>query len=550
MHMRQKTALFIAVLVLIQLAAFFAIDPRGNVSLNDDWFYARMVRDYTITDYEPDELITPVLLGQFWYAEVVTRIFGFRLEILRFSTMALALAATVTFFYLLHEFGVRRPYAFFVSLILFFNPLFFYLSATFMTDVPALAFVVFGIAALARFCNTRLTRYFVLGIAFLFYASIIRQSYAPLIVLTIIFIMPPDVRTKKNVAAYFVGVATSLALYALFYHNNWWPKNDIALHAFKDARTHLEHIKNQVYYIWHYTALFVAPLTLGVIPFALRSGSRTIQAVKYALLFGGGAYGLYKLFFGYWRFPYFGNIISLHGLGPRDTDAVLTGTPHQLLTLTQVIGLSVVVSLAAAILLVVIADVVATYRYKYVRDKQVILFSVLALASQVAVIFAFLSFDRYYLPITLFLLIIVAVHMRARTHRRTPLLVAVGWTAFGMLVVTALTVVVLTKMSLTEQRLKWKLADSLRSDGVPVANIDGGYEWLGWHWYGKTPASVPRYWAAHVPWYVSRLFPDNQRTYVITYEPKLAGYTLLSAHHYGTILQQQLYLYVHKKNED
>lgn len=531
---KKKKILLLVALVFIQIAAFVLVNPKGNFAANDDWFYARAVKEFHFNGYRLDPLITPSLMGQIWYSRAVTGVFGFSLETLRYTTLGLSVLMIVALFFLLLELGFREKFAFFASLICLFNPLFFYLSTTFMTDVPALAFVVFALWALAKFQNTDQSRYFFLAHIFLIYAVTIRQNYVFLLPLSFIFLIGKKQTFKKNLFLYCLGLILLGALYFWLRARQWWPLQDLDLHAFSSRQAHWQHVKDQIYFIWHYLGFFLLPLTLGF----LFGGWGKRKILSYSLIFVSLVCGIVMAFAKGRLFPYYRNILSVYGLGPRGTDLVLTGTPLPIIgTMPQII-LTLLVSLSAGILLALIVTSAIRYFSRSRQDRQMIGFLILAALSQVATVFMFLSFDRYYLPIFLFLLIGLGFFINK---------LKISALNIFVLSLLALLVVSLTSLNLSENRVKWQIADKLKADGVPVTDIDGGYEWLGWNWYGRTPAWQVHYFYPGIPWYIGQIFADNLRVYVVSYSPTITGYQLIKTYPYGEIFGRRYNLYLYKK---
>ena len=108
-----KNKYLLIALIVVQIAAYFIINPSGDFLINDEWFYARAVNDFNFNDYQFDSLITPSLIGQVWYAKIITSVFGFSFEALRFSTIALSIFSILVLYLLFVELGFRKNFSFF-----------------------------------------------------------------------------------------------------------------------------------------------------------------------------------------------------------------------------------------------------------------------------------------------------------------------------------------------------------------------------------------------------------------------------------------------------
>lgn len=119
------------------LVVVAAIGLRGDFPLSDDWSYAYAVRGLCTEGtlrLSPWTGASFVLQG--WYGALLCRLFGFSFEVLRASTVALAILGAVGFHLLLGIAGVSgRARA--LGLACFaLGPLYVNLAFTFMTDVP------------------------------------------------------------------------------------------------------------------------------------------------------------------------------------------------------------------------------------------------------------------------------------------------------------------------------------------------------------------------------------------------------------------------------
>jgi hypothetical protein len=125
------------------LAVLLLIPPAHAFPVIDDWIYAASVRDmlatghFTMPDWSQANLVGLTLWGVLW-----TRVFGFSLTVLTYSTLALALGGLFAFYGIARRVGVPPAGALLGTALLGGNPLFLHLGYSFMTDVPFLALVL------------------------------------------------------------------------------------------------------------------------------------------------------------------------------------------------------------------------------------------------------------------------------------------------------------------------------------------------------------------------------------------------------------------------
>jgi hypothetical protein len=529
-----KNYQYIILLIIIFLTTYILINPLGNFLINDEWFYVKAVYNFNFSNFKLDPLITPSLIGQIFYTNILISIFGFSFNLLKITTIFLSIFSSILLYLLFIELSFKKIYAFFVSLIFFFNPLFFYLSFGFMTDVHALFFIILALYLLAKYNNKNKSRYFLFACLSIIYAIIIRQNYIFLLPLSLVFIINKKRFNIKNIFIYIFNLFLLLFLYIFLKSKGWWPFQDINLHSFENKLINFQHIKNQIFSIWHYLGFFLLPLS-----FTYLLKKKKITLTNYFIIIISFFYSIWHIFYNSNFFPYFKNIINIYGLGPRTPNQVLHGDPSKIINLNSQIILSIIIAISASIILSIFWDIILKFKKKNIPNKIMLIFLILSTFSQVAIILLFLGFDRYYLPIFVFLLLILSHFI---DNKKVYLI------NIFILLIISLGTIFLSKISIEENRVKWQIADNLTSQEIKVDHIDAGYEWLGWNWYGKTPLWRAPYWEEGTPWYISQLFPDNERLYIISHEKIINDYKTKKTYKYFKIFNKNYNLYLHQKN--
>jgi len=137
---------YASLLIILFVAQFLFISPAGEFALNDNWVHTDSIRtwtktgEFTIAPFAGPTFYVPIL-----YGSTLTKIFGFSFSTLRISTLVLALSTLLFFYSLLTKITHKPIWAFIGVLTLWFNPIFYNLSFTFMTDIPALFFFMAGL---------------------------------------------------------------------------------------------------------------------------------------------------------------------------------------------------------------------------------------------------------------------------------------------------------------------------------------------------------------------------------------------------------------------
>lgn len=124
------------VLLAILVVAEFIVDPRGEFPLNDDWSYAKSVLNwYRDGNYDIGEWPAMTLFTHLAWGLLFTKVFGFSFFILRLSTLISSFIGSAILLSLLQKITNSKSVALTGTLVLLFNPIYFNLSNTYMTDV-------------------------------------------------------------------------------------------------------------------------------------------------------------------------------------------------------------------------------------------------------------------------------------------------------------------------------------------------------------------------------------------------------------------------------
>lgn len=136
MKLFQKKYAYFLFLVLLYIVCFIIVQPFGNFPLNDDWAYSKSVKllyetgHFTIGEWGAMSLFTHIAWGFLF-----TKVFGYSFLALRISTLVSGLIGLWFLYRLVLKMKGTPLVALLVCLVLFFNPIFFNLTFTYMTDV-------------------------------------------------------------------------------------------------------------------------------------------------------------------------------------------------------------------------------------------------------------------------------------------------------------------------------------------------------------------------------------------------------------------------------
>lgn len=532
-----KKFLYPSIIIGLFLLQFLYISPIGEFPLNDDWVHTDTIRYLAATgEFRMLPFAGPTFYVPIWYGFALTKLFGFSFSMLRISTLVLAAMTLLLLYHFVKKITKNELIAFLATLLLWSNPLFYHLSFTFMTDIPALLFFLLSLVVFYKGFERQQYRY-------LFFASLIsiagffirQTNILPMAAagITAFFLYTPFKYKIKTIAAFGIPSIIFLTLYFYIAHIGLLPQN-IGEHSIEGAARLFGHIRWWTWYIPMYLGIFLLPLSLT---YALTHTKKFKNNYLYGLvaifvsaaLCFRSAYGL--------QFPYIRNIITLSGLGPlRDT---LQGVPIPLFP-SFVWG---IITLSAAISAAIVIWIGISERKKITHIRSTHFFITFTAIIYTLPLLIFESFDRYLLPLFVILIIglsyAIAQKKYTKIQRYIPLILCI---IFSFIV----------SMTQTDYYLKLHaqkniIANTLLENGIEINEIDAGYEWDGWHQYWsmydsnyKAPDSKDR------PWWITKLFPKNTAQYVIAISP-LKNYDIVETYHITHVLNPNNTLYLLKK---
>ena len=134
MFFKKHRNIFLLLIIFLIVEVF--LNPIGEFCLNDDWAYAASVKEFLnkgkfdIGSWPAMTLFVHVLWGSLF-----AKAFGFSFTILRISVLVLSFVCLCITEKLIFRLTSNQWFAFTMSLLMLFNPIFLCLSNSFMTDV-------------------------------------------------------------------------------------------------------------------------------------------------------------------------------------------------------------------------------------------------------------------------------------------------------------------------------------------------------------------------------------------------------------------------------
>lgn len=534
---RSGVALDVAVIVLLWAIGVLIVGPHGDFPLNDDWSYGTAVKHlvqegvYAPTGWTAVPLVTQVLWGSLFCVPT-----GFSFTALRLSTLVLSIVGVLATYSMVRELGGRRGLAVACALTLGLNPIYFALSHTFMTDVPFTTLVVLSSLFFARSLLKDSDRDLAVGACFAVAATLLRQIgvFVPLAFAVALIL-------KHGFGARWVSRAAAppVASFGVLITFQRWLESvcglsrgyhywtDRLLSRLEEPKLLAQNFPQNATVVLLYLGWFLLPVLLIL----ATSGSsrrtspgRIVAGALGGLLAGGAAIRLAVV---RQLMPLGKNIIAPEGIGPltlRDTSVLeLPNVPSLpagfwlVVTAIGIVGGALLVSRSIAVGL----RVVRALRARAVGGPEAV--QAFLLSSAAIYLLPMLVsglFDRYLISVVPLLAACFVGPQRrlSRNPRRARALPAA--LALALLAVFA---VAGTRDYLVWNRARWKALDDLvELRGVPPHDIDGGFEFNGWHLYDADYDLKPdKSW-----WWV------QGDTYLITFGP-VDGYEPIEHYPYS-----------------
>lgn len=463
-------------LLVLWLAAIAAVDPIGDFPLNDDWAYGQNTRALALdnrlyfSDWPAMTLFAHTLWGAFF-----CKIFGFSFTVLRFSTLLMGAFGLAGFFRLMQWLDVPRRLGWAAWLMLAFNPLWFVLANSYMTDVPFLAASIWSCLVLLQLLDSPSPRLLLVATGLVLWACFIRQLglIAPFVYM--LLFLWRHTFSLRNIL--FATLPLALSYVSLHVFSNWLERSGQLPAAYQDMGDLWQFVstmKGIVPIAVERTGLLLTTLGLFLLPLTLTQAGRIFRKkmwtgrvvmIRIPLLLAAG----YCIWQGYQVFPK-GNVFYSIGLGPKLLADTIWGdnadprlSPGCLETLKQ--STIIMGMLLGALLLSLTAGEGRRRLWAHFALLFCFLYTTFICLNPLLI-------DRYFLVLVPVFLLVLCTS----AHDFPP-------AGFVLIAIWALFSIAATHDYLAWNRARWISGNSLLEQGVSPEKIDGGFEFNAWHLY-------------------------------------------------------------------
>lgn len=467
-----NTAIHLGFIALVWLIAFIIVKPFGEFPLNDDWAYSKnvfyLIEDGILkfTNWPAMTLIFHMISGA-----AFCKFFGFSFTILRISTIIISLIGLFFIYLIINRTTKNKKIALFSALLIAFNPLYFSLSFTFMTDIPFITWSLVAVYFYLNYLNTSKLHQIILATIFSIFAILIRQT--GILIPSVFFIIYIYKNSKNFFLVFFSTFLVIASLFIFQYYLKTTTKLPDSYASANSLFKNFDFLKFasksvlRLKTLFLYTGLFLLPILLfqfSVIWKNLTKKQKIIRTLISSIIFPLTLFN---------RFPT-GNILYNLGLGPKLLkDGYFNVNISPALPEFVFIILKIAGSIGAVLLVFYLISLLKN-RNNITKEK-FIFFLILIIGGY---LFYFsldkYSFDRYYLFAQIFILLLIT-NLPAKINKITGIISALLFSIFLIFSVSA------THDYFSWNKARWEILNELEAQGILPENIDGGFEYNGWH---------------------------------------------------------------------
>jgi len=506
-----------ALLTALWIAPVFVVGLHGEFPLNDDWAYAKSVQKFIETGQMSREewthipIVTHTLIGR-----VFVELFGDSLQFfqsLRLVGFFMGWAGIMGTYVLCRQVGAGLNWSAFAALLFGFNPIYFNLSYTYMTDVPFAAMFVWSVALVTRGFVTGRLWWFGAGLLFAILATLIRQFG---LAIPVGFAAALVITRPMNPWRWLMAIALPVGVLLAYFGVTWLVYEDsqaITGNAYLfhhvtvkvQDRLPLLLLKGGTYH-WLCLGFCLGPLGW------LLARACVWTRFRFILLTSGltlliTAVMLWKG----WHLPAH-NIIHNLGLGAKETIPGFMTLPQLPIWIWWLISLLSAVS-ASCLVLLMLNYVFMNWPASRRNHVLMLLFGTIAAYSTIVVRG---HFDRYILPV---LPVVTALLAYPVLAMRKPRNRGVGGAIVIMLLFATFSIAG-TRDYVERNRNLWALLSTLMNEAeINPEHIHGGFEFNRWHGFQRYNHVFSEELGVFL-WVF-----DDKDEYVVSYASEVEGYT-------------------------
>jgi hypothetical protein len=462
-------------LLLVGFAVVLMVIPLArSYPMSDDWAYAQSVRRLLDLNYKPHDWIQPTALGHLLWGALFSLLFGYNFTTLTAATLVISAACLCVFYLLLRYLGVTPQPALLGTVLLGFNPMYIYLSYSFMTDVTFMLYLLAGCLFYVRAAQGHGDAWLLLGSVVTALGYLTRQHGIVLVPAVLFFLWQ-----SKQLSWRKVLLSSALPLGTAAIYMTWERTQPAPLVSQMVARVINSALSDPIGSVWLQIRRSVLVLQLpGVwllpLVFYFRSRYPFVAVPIFVVMF---FFHLKSIQEYDTAFPAFGSVVDHTGLLMYDYDKQPLWS-EQWWALLGILG-TLSVSLFLAHCLQVMWTKLRASHWQTSQaqaDPATLVYTAGMLLAVVTFASPFL-FDRYLLPILPIPILYITRRMNVeamKAHKQLKL----AWLLVAPLALFSLLAM---RDYRAHAKARWEAAEKLVAAGAQHEQVNAGFEWMGWY---------------------------------------------------------------------
>jgi hypothetical protein len=513
----------VLMLILFYILLGVSLFSFENYPIDDDWSYIKAAETFHHTEkmqFTPWTAMS--LVFQIWWGTCFTRLFGYSIEMLRLSTLAISFLGLIFIYLLLLELKHHWQISLWIVLLILFNPFSLPLNFTFFTDHFFISLLFISTYFYYKAFKDKKDIYLLIASLAASFSILVRQHgiLIPLSVLTYLLICERSSKTiiRRSLLTLVIPITTFIIFtyWLNFIHGptaESIKQIDRIVENLRKPHLLLIKIVWRPFLILEFMGFCLLPLSFSFLPKVKELFNRKHYFLLLLFCLAGtifylafehiGLYSTTDLWLNGFRFAY----VSEYGY--RDFLNIL-------FFFYRILDFLSVASIVYLIYLMI------KYR-KSISEK----FSLASPSFLILLIgifqFLFLlttayKFSRYYLIlIPFFIFVILEITRSIRINKKTFISLLTIYTLFSLAI---------TQDVMNWNQLKWQVAKQLTDKGIPLQKISAGFAWDAWHCcqYSLDHPYEIAPQKGDIPWWIEELIPVIDPQYLISNSPVPTGF--------------------------
>ena len=513
-------------LLILWVLSLFAVNICGEFALIDDWAYAKSVRDFSeFGVFKIYDRIAITFVSNLLWGSLFTKLFGFSFFVLRLSTVVAGGVLIYTFYRWLGLLTENQKLQLFCTALLAFNPLFYVLSTTFMTDIFFLMNASISLYFFTAYLKTENLKLLCWAFFFTIIAALSRQVGMVIPIAFLLVSLRKTIPIKHRIYTYVGALISvcSLILYYLLLASSKSTPSHYTMHP-NELVHQMMGLNKEIVLRWlFYFYTTVVSLSVLLLPFGLFVLSQKQVNTKKALLIllsclvGFGLIGLFRET----TFPFNGQIVNDYGIGGYFFYEPYSRVAQMSYDIPDWFNVALI-SISVGVLIYLISEQFHS-AYQKIKSSRLVQFLALTAILYYPCFGFVYVFDRYLLfhIILLIPLLILLFKDSLKSTSRS-------YSAYAVLAVFSLFTLIGTRDYFEYNRTKTKALNELtHKQKIAPKHIDGGMEFNAWHGYEKDffKGNVGKDW-----WCI------EEDDYLISIDKEVEGFTIYKEYLYSSWL--------------